>query len=81
MDTHVAQLFIINTLGVATIFSVLSMVALYAHNVYKEIDDKHAEYSRQRREDYQKQRIRSALLGLLTLIVILLITLAFIYIF
>lgn len=81
MDTHVAQLFIISTLGVATIFIVLVMVALYVHNVSKEINDKHAEYSRQRREDYQKQRLRSTLFGLLTLIVILLITLAFIYIF
>lgn len=74
MDTTAIEplIFIVLTLGVIAIMGLTCV--LFARNILQEVDDEHAEYSRYRREEYQKERVHIALLGLVTLMGIVLIT-------
>ena len=71
MDTSTFALiaFSILTLGVVAITGV--MLFLFVHSV---VEEESKESSRSRREDYQAQRLRTALAGLAAIVMIVLIT-------
>lgn len=80
MDEHTMQLLLFIVLAVGGIASVILTITLYMRSVSREINDKYAEHSRQRRRDYQKERLRITLTGLVTLVVITLMIVGINYI-
>lgn len=60
------------TMGVAA--AAVLTVGLFMRNVFDEVSDDAARHSPHRREDYQDQRLRIALFGLTTILVIILLT-------
>lgn len=60
------------TMGVA-VATVLT-IGLYLRNVFDEVSDDATRYSHHRREDYQAQRLRIALFGLLTILTFVVLT-------
>lgn len=62
------------TMGVA-VATVLT-IGLFMRNVFNEVSDDAARYSPHRREDYQDQRLCIALYGLITILLIVVLTVA-----
>ena len=60
------------TMGVA-VATVLT-IGLFMRNVFDEVSDDAARYSPHRREDYQAQRLRIALFGLVTILLFVVLT-------
>lgn len=74
MDPSTVKLLFLAVLALGVVAIGVLMIVLYMRNVFKEINDDTARHSRLRQEDYQAQRLRTALYGLASILVLVLLT-------
>lgn len=74
MDPSTVKLLFLSVLALGVVVIVALMIVLYLHSVFKEVTDDSTRYSPHRREQYQDQRLRTALYGLASILVIVLLT-------
>lgn len=61
-------------LALGVVVATILTIGLFIRNVFDEVNDDAARYSPHRREDYQAQRLRIALFGLLTILTFVVLT-------
>ena len=71
MSTSTFELIALSILALGVVATTGLMLFLFARSIHKEVSE---ESSHHRREDYQAQRLRTALAGLATIVVIVLAT-------
>ena len=74
MDPSTVKLLFLSVLALGVVVIVALMILLYLHSVFKEVTDDSTRYSPHRREQYQDQRLRTALYGLASILVLILLT-------
>ena len=74
MDPSTVKLLFLSALALGVVVIVALMIVLYLHSVFKEVTDESTRYSPHRREQYQDQRLRTALYGLASILVLVLLT-------
>lgn len=74
MDPSTVKLLFLSVLALGVVVIVALMIVLYLHSVFKEVTDDSTRYSPHRREQYQDQRLRTALYGLASILVLILLT-------
>lgn len=74
MDPSTVKLLFLSVLALGVVVIVALMIVLYLHSVFKEVTDDSTRYSPHRREQYQDQRLRTALYGLASILVLVLLT-------
>ena len=74
MDPSTVKLLFLSVLALGVVVIVALMIVLYLHSVFKEVTDESTRYSPHRREQYQDQRLRTALYGLASILILVLLT-------
>lgn len=63
MDPSTVKLLFLSVLALGVVVVGVLMIVLFMRSVFKEVTDESTRYSRQRREQYQDQRLNVALRG------------------
>lgn len=74
MDPSTVKLLFLSAPVLGVVVIGVLMIVLYMRSVFEEVTDESARYSPHRREDYQAQRLRTALYGLASILVLVLLT-------